>query len=85
MKKIVFASFVAAASLGLAACAEPADDTATVEDDGAAAVEEDEVEVNLPDTDLTDLPVAEETAEGMEPEAEVNPDGDANGPRPNEE
>ncbi len=83
MKKFVFASFIAAASLGLSACAEPAEDTTTVE--------QDDVEVDLPDTDLTDLPTAEETVdtveadEPMEPVAEVNPNGDASGPRPNEE
>ena len=88
MKKFVYASFVAAASLGLAACAEPEAENEMVEEGSIDALPDEEV--------MGDAPVMDEMDEGMddtmgddgepvEPVASIDPNGDASGPRPNDE
>ncbi len=88
MKKLVLASLVAAASLGLAACAESASDDAAMEDDTAAVEEEaasrpaedmaaeGEMDGEAPAEEAGDMP------DGPEAPVETSPSGDTDGPTP---
>ncbi|GEM_PF-1851332 len=88
MKKLLLASLVGAASLGLAACAEGAGDDAAMEDETAmeeeaaapAAADDmgagDEMEGEAPAEESGDLP------DGPETPVETSPSGDPDGPTP---
>ena len=87
MKKLVLAGFVAATSLGLAACGESASDDAAMEE-GAAMEEEaapvaaddmageGNMEAEAPAEEAGDMP------DGPETPVETSPSGDTDGPTP---
>ncbi|WAT17008.1 hypothetical protein OZN62_08640 [Aurantiacibacter sp. MUD11] len=84
MKKIVLVAMGSALSLTLVACGDAAEEQAVVEEDEG-------VEVNLPETPVEDVMIADDGADGMdaegeesgqEPEASVDPNTDPRGPRP---
>ncbi len=88
MKKFVFASFVAAASLGLAACAEPEAEDEMVEEGAIDALPDEEVMGDAPAMDGMDEGMDEtmgDDSETVEPVASIDPNGDTSGPRPNDE
>ena len=84
MRKFVFASFVAAASLGLAACAEPETEDEMVEEGSMDALPDDEVMGDAPVMEDMDETMADD-GEVVEPVASIDPNGDTSGPRPNDE
>lgn len=85
MKKFVFAGFVAAASLGLAACADSADDDAMVKEQAVAEEEAPAIVSPAEEMDagaeaMTDEPDATGEQDGVD--ASLEPNGDEDGPRP---
>lgn len=87
MKKFVFAGFVAAASLGLAACADSADEEMAAEEETAVAEETAAVEPPAEDMDageeaMDDMVEPSGDVGGTQPTAELDPNGDTDGPRP---
>lgn len=85
MKKTVFASLVAAASLGLGACAESASDDAAMEEDPVMEEEAPAAEDVTAEGAMEGEAPAEEAgdmADGPETPVETSPSGDTDGPTP---